>query len=79
MKKAVKILGIVVFVVVLSVNLTLNRNKNSYNINLSSLTKIYEASAECTISSDNSKNIGVCVMDFCIFAIGYDYCDPTVD
>lgn len=75
MKKIVLIAGIVVItIVVLCINVSLNRNGQTGNIDLAQLTVTNQASAECTTS--HGFGGGKCLMaGICVGDPGNNQCD----
>lgn len=76
MKKIVKVLGILTCAAVLFFNVSLSEYKSSNSMNLSSMTKINEANAECAPSTGFF--MGECQWGDCWFSPRYYECDPAV-
>lgn len=65
MKKIISILGIVACAAVLFFNVSLSGNKSSNSMNLSSMTKISKANAEC--APDEGWMTGECITQICFY------------
>lgn len=76
-KNTVKIAGIVACAAILFFNLSLNGKSSSNNVDLSTLTKINEANAECWPWEQGDAH-GNCLdlSQICVFDTSAEECDP---
>ena len=76
MKKIIKIAGGLICVTVLFFNVSLTKNINAENTDLTSITKLNTANAECVSTGWNA---GYCwwAADICVHNISGTECDPN--
>lgn len=75
MKKIITFSGIVACAAILFFNVSLNGKSSSSNVDLSALTKISEANAEC-VSGGFASGKCLVLSQVCVFAVEYTDCDP---
>jgi hypothetical protein len=78
MKKIIKIIGILVCLMVLFLNLSLNRTNSPGHTDLSKLIVVNEANAECASWQWYMPHAKCLVMNQeCVEAVDYEECDPS--
>ncbi len=77
LKNTVKTIGIITCAAILFFNLSLNGKSSSNNVELSTLTKINEANAEC-VPWEQGDAHGNCLVlsQICVFDTSAEECDP---